>query len=107
MNALLYERLEQRARTVAARVEKLQGDWERAYFITLSRNFGFGINGDAFEVWAQHIPLQAVAHHRDNLFQIEAIFMGQAGLLDFETDSEEIPQRSHRRRLLSPVETGI
>ena len=58
---------------------------ERAYFITLSRNFGFGINGDAFEVWAQHIPLQAVAHHRDNLFQIEAIFMGQAGLLDFET----------------------
>ena len=85
MNALLYERLEQRARTVAARVEKLQGDWERAYFITLSRNFGFGINGDAFEVWAQHIPLQAVAHHRDNLFQIEAIFMGQAGLLDFET----------------------
>ena len=85
MNALLYERLEQRARTVAARVEKLQGDWERAYFITLSRNFGFGINGDAFEVWAQHIPLQAVAHHRDNLFQIEAIFMGQAGLLDFDT----------------------
>lgn len=64
---------------------KLQGDWERAYFITLSRNFGFGINGDAFEVWAQHIPLQAVAHHRDNLFQIEAIFMGQAGLLDFDT----------------------
>ena len=82
---MLYERLEQRARTVAARVEKLQGDWERAYFITLSRNFGFGINGDAFEVWAQHIPLQAVAHHRDNLFQIEAIFMGQAGLLDFDT----------------------
>ena len=85
MNALLYERLEQRAQTVATRVEKLQGDWERAYFITLSRNFGFGINGDAFEVWAQHIPLQAVAHHRDNLFQIEAIFMGQAGLLDFDT----------------------
>ena len=85
MNALLYERLEQRAQTVAARVEKLQGDWERAYFITLSRNFGFGINGDAFEAWAQHIPLQAVAHHRDNLFQIEAIFMGQAGLLDFDT----------------------
>ncbi len=82
MSALLYERLEQRAQAVAARVEKLQGDWERAYFITLARNFGFGINGDAFEAWAQHIPLQDVAHHRDDLFQIEAIFMGQAGLLD-------------------------
>ena len=60
LNALLYERLEQRAGQVAERVRQLQGDWERAYFITLSRNFGFGINGDAFEEWARHIPLQAL-----------------------------------------------
>ena len=85
LNALLYERLEQRAGQVAERVRQLQGDWERAYFITLSRNFGFGINGDAFEEWARHIPLQAVAHHRDDLFQIEAVFLGQAGLLDLDT----------------------
>lgn len=85
MNALLYERLEQRAETVSDRVRALQGDWERAYFITLSRNFGFGINGEAFEQWAHHIPLQAVAHHRDNAFQLEAVFMGQAGLLDLDT----------------------
>lgn len=85
MNALLYERLEQRAQTVIARAKMLQGDWEQAYFITLARNFGFGVNGDAFEQWAQHIPLQAVAHHRDNAFQTEAVFMGQAGLLDIDT----------------------
>ncbi|MCD8318899.1 MAG: DUF2851 family protein, partial [Paraprevotella sp.] len=85
MNALLYERLDQRAQKVISRLEQWQGDWERTYFITLARNFGFGINGDAFEAWAQHIPLPAVAHHRDDLFQIEAIFMGQAGLLDFAT----------------------
>lgn len=85
MNALLYERLEQRAATVTNRVKELQGDWEKAYFITLARNFGFGINGNAFEQWAQHIPLQSVAHHRDNLFQIEAMFLGQAGLLNLDT----------------------
>ena len=85
LNALLYERLEQRALTILERVKSLQGDWEKAYFITLARNFGFGINGDAFEEWARHIPLSAVAHHRDNLFQIEAIFMGQAGLLEMGT----------------------
>lgn len=82
MNALLYERLEQRAKRICQRVEQLNGDWEKAYFITLARNFGFGINGDAFEEWAGRIPLSATAKHRDNLFQIEAIFMGQAGLLD-------------------------
>ncbi len=95
MNSLLYERLEQRAQTVTNRVEQLQGDWEQAYFITLARNFGFGVNGDAFETWAKHIPLQSVAHHRDNLFQIEALFMGQAGLLDIGT----IPQKYHEEAI--------
>ncbi len=82
MSALQVERLEQKTNDIARRVEQADGSWEAAYFATLARNFGFGINGDAFETWAQHIPLQAVAHHRDDLFQVEAIFMGQAGLLE-------------------------
>ena len=89
LNTLLCERLEQRAETVARRVKTANGDWEQAFFATLARNFGFGINGDAFEEWARHIPLQAVGHHRDDLFQIEALFLGQAGLLDIDT----IPQK--------------
>ena len=56
--------------------------------MTLARNYGFGINGDVFEQWAQHIPLSAVAHHRDDLFQVEAVFMGQAGLLQMEAIPE-------------------
>lgn len=82
MSALQTERLEEKALQIRSRLESCNGDWENAYFITLARNFGFGINGDVFEEWAHHIPLQAIAKHRDNLFQIEAIFMGQAGLLD-------------------------
>lgn len=89
MSALQTERLEQRTQMICQRVKQCNGSWEAALFITLARNYGFGINGDAFELWAAHIPLHHVAHHRDNLFQIEAIFMGQAGLLDMES----IPQR--------------
>lgn len=88
MSVLLYERLEQRASLILKRLEQQNGDWENTFFITLARNFGFGINGDAFEYWAQHIPLNAVKKHRDKLFQIEAIFMGQAGLLDFASIPE-------------------
>ena len=88
MAALTTERLERKTRDIAARVQLCGGSWENAYFVTLARNYGFGINGEAFEQWALNIPLQAVAHHRDDLFQVEAIFMGQAGLLDIET----IPQ---------------
>ena len=82
MAALQTERLEQKTIAIEQRVKETNGSWEDAYFITLARNYGFGINGDAFEEWARHIPLQAVGKHRDDLFQIEAIFMGQAGLLE-------------------------
>ena len=82
MSALQTERLEQKTEAIAQRVKDCDGSWEAAYFVTLARNYGFGINGDAFETWAKLIPLQSVAHHRDNLMQIEAFFLGQAGLLD-------------------------
>ena len=44
------------------------------------------------EEWARHIPLQAVGKHRDDLFQIEAIFFGQAGLLELEAVPERYQQ---------------
>jgi hypothetical protein len=88
MASLQAERLEQKTEAIRHRVELCNGDWENAYFVTLARNYGFGINGDVFEQWAYNIPLSAVAHHRDDLFQIEAIFMGQAGLLELDAIPE-------------------
>ncbi|NPD90827.1 DUF2851 family protein [Xylanibacter muris] len=88
MAALQTERLEQKTKAIEHRVKLKDGSWEDAYFVTLARNFGFGINGDAFEQWALNVPLGSVAHHRDDLFQIEAIFMGQAGLLSDTAVSE-------------------
>ena len=84
MATLQTERLERKTLDIARRAERANGSWEDAYFITLARNYGFGINGDAFEQWAYNVPLNQVAHHRDDIFQIEAIFLGQAGLLDID-----------------------
>ena len=89
MAALQTERLEQKTEAIKKRVELCNGSWEDGYFVTLARNYGFGINGDAFETWALNVPLHDVAHHRDDLFQIEAIFMGQAGLLEPDTIPEK------------------
>ena len=94
MAALQTERLEQKTEQIRQRAEQLNGSWEDAYFVTLARNYGFGINNDAFEEWARHIPLSAVAHHRDDLFQIEAIFMGQAGLLELDTVPDYYQQQA-------------
>jgi len=88
MAALQTERLEQKTQAIARRAERCGGSWEDAYFVTLARNYGFGKNGDAFEQWAMNVPLSAVGKHRDDLFQVEAIFMGQAGLLEPESITE-------------------
>ena len=94
MNALQTERLEQKTEAISRRVERCEGSWEAAYFVTLARNYGFGLNGDAFEQWALSIPLHVMDHHRDDLFQIEAIMMGQAGLLEPDSLSERTRQEA-------------
>lgn len=83
-SALQTERLIQKAERIESVRQQFEQNWEDAFFVTLARNFGFGVNGEAFEEWGKHIPLRAVDKHRDNLFQIEALFFGQAALLEEE-----------------------
>jgi len=47
MAALQTERLEQKTEAIRRRVEQCNGSWEDAYFVTLARNYGFGINNEA------------------------------------------------------------
>ncbi len=89
MAALQTERLEQKTQAIAQRAEQCNGSWEDAYFVTLARSYGFGVNSDAFEQWAINVPMVAVGKHRDDLFQVEALFLGQAGLLQ----QEAVPER--------------
>lgn len=101
MSRLQAERLEQKTEAIMRRAAECGGDWESALFVTMARNYGFGVNGDAFETWAMNVPLQGAAHHRDDLFQIEAIFMGQAGLLEPEAVPERYREEAGRDGYLS------
>lgn len=82
MTTLTLERFTMRTQQILERRESLNKNWEDTLFVTIARNFGFSINGNAFEQWAQSVPMSATGKHRDDLFQIEAIFFGQAGLLE-------------------------
>ncbi|MCM1078623.1 MAG: DUF2851 family protein [Bacteroidales bacterium] len=81
MASLQTERLMQKTAAVEEYLRQLSGDWEHAYFVALARSFGFGSNADALEQWARTLPLKSIAHHRDDLFQVEAFFLGHAGLI--------------------------
>lgn len=96
LSALHTERLTHKAERIGQYRQRHELNWEDAFFITLARNFGFGVNGEAFEEWAQHVPLRAVNKHRDDLFQIEAIFFGQAGLLQDTQVNDEYYLRLQR-----------
>ena len=88
MSALQSERFEQKTALIKQRLQRTNQHWEDTFFMTLARNYGFGLNGDAFETWANLVSFRAVDKHRDNLFQVEAIFFGQAGLLTEEEGDE-------------------
>ena len=45
MTTLTLERLEERTRQIMQRREALDKNWEDTLFVTIARNFGFGING--------------------------------------------------------------
>ena len=82
LSALVAERLNEKTEAIRRRVALFEGSWEAAFFATMARSFGFGVNSEAFEQWAEQLPLMQIAHHRDDPFQVEAMFMGMAGLLD-------------------------
>jgi len=98
LNALTVERLEEKTERIEALLRRTGGDWERTFFVTLARNFGFGINNEAFEEWALGIPPSAAGKHRDDAFQLEALFFGQAGLLGADSVKPE-RQDDYFRRL--------
>lgn len=82
LSRLLVERIDEKAERIEALYNECDKRWEETLFKLLARNFGFGVQSAAFEEWASMLNLQALAKHRNNLLQVEAVFFGQAGLLD-------------------------
>ena len=98
MASLLTERLERKVDDIFALLDQNQNDWNEVFYITLTRNFGFGSNGDAFEYIAKSLPFKYILKQRDNCWQIEALLFGQAGLLNERIDDPyyQLLQREYR-----------
>src|SRR5690606_10032613 len=65
-------------------LKQTNNNWEDAFWWLLARNVGARVNADAFEQMARTIPLKLLAKHKNNLLQLEALLLGQAGLLNEE-----------------------
>ncbi len=98
LDRLAVERIEQRTRVIAEIWEDTRNDWEETFFRLLARNFGVKINTDPFEQLARLTPLRLLARYKNNLFRMEALLFGQAGMLqqDFEDAYPQKLQREYR-----------
>ncbi|MCB8964775.1 MAG: DUF2851 family protein [Bacteroidales bacterium] len=86
---MMVERLEQKTKSIAQAVHECQNGWEEAFYQAVARCFGLKVNALPAELMAKQTPLKVLAKHKNNLFQIEAILFGQAGLLERDEPSDE------------------
>jgi len=81
---LLAERLLRKAALAETFLRQNNYHWEETFWWLLARNFGMKVNAEAFEAIARSISLNILAKHKNQVHQLEALLIGQAGLLEKE-----------------------
>ena len=102
---LLNKRLECKRASIKRLLEITKGSWEHALYISLARNFGFHTNSLPFEQLAINTPLSCLMKHRNSLFQLTAILLGQASLI--KEEEKELQKEYHFLRIkfgLTPID---
>lgn len=87
---LLAERLLRKAAVVETYLRQNSYHWEATFWWLLARNFGMKVNADAFEAVARSLSINILAKHKNQIHQLEALLLGQAGLLQ-ENFTEDYP----------------
>lgn len=106
---LLRKRLECKRASIERLLGITKGSWEHALYISLARNFGFHTNSVPFEELALNTPLSYLQKHRNSLFQLTAILLGQAGFLDENriADADDEKQRLAREYAFLRTKFGL
>src|SRR5690606_29484664 len=82
LSRLLAERWEDKLAEWQNLCEYSGKDWRQLLYFRMAANFGFHVNKVPFLALAQSLPLKILSTHRENLLQLEALILGQSGLLD-------------------------
>ncbi len=88
LERVLVEKIERKNEDINRYLTYANNDWNEVFYILIARSFGFGVNVEPFELLARQTPYKILLKHADNLLQLEALLLGQAGLLD-NVESED------------------
>jgi hypothetical protein len=93
LERIYVERLEQKAIEIDVLLKASANDWEAVLFKMLAKNFGLNINGEALLSMANSFEYGTLRKLQGNAVQLEALFFGQAWLL------EEVVQEAYQEDL--------
>lgn len=82
LTRLYFERLEEKTKLIFDLLKQSKNDWEATLFKLLAKNFGLNKNGDSFLALANSIDYEVIRKLSNDRFQLEAVLLGKAGLLD-------------------------
>jgi len=85
---LYFERLERKSLDIDKLLKASSNNWEEVLFKMLAKNFGLKVNGDAFLSISNSFDFSVVRKQQSKVLSLEALFFGQAGLL--EEDNQEV-----------------
>lgn len=88
LERLYIERLEQKSELILKLLKNSQNDWEAVLFKLLAKSFGLKVNADAFLSVANSFDFSLVRKLQSNSLQLEALFFGQAKLLEHSLDDK-------------------
>ncbi|MCH7524443.1 MAG: DUF2851 family protein [Bacteroidetes bacterium] len=88
LERLYFERLERKSIDIEKLLKASSNNWEEVLFKMLTKNFGLKVNGEAFLSVSNSFDFSVVRKLQFKLLSLEALFFGQAGLLD--DDIQEI-----------------
>jgi Protein of unknown function (DUF2851) len=94
---LLIERLQRKSEYILEIFQQNNHHWEETCWQMLAKNFGVKINAEAFESIAKTIPVSILSRHKNQIITLEALLLGQAGLLecDFREEYPRLLQREY------------
>ena len=94
---LLVERLLRKSKIVETHLQQNNYHWEETFWWLLAKNFGMKVNAEAFEAIAKSVSINILAKHKSQIHQLEALLLGQAGLLegDFKDDYPVMLQKEY------------
>lgn len=85
---LIAERMHQKAAHIQQLLQQTNRHWEEVFWQLTARNFGLPQNSEVFEAVAKTISVTLLAKHKHQIHQLEALLLGQAGLLEQQFTDE-------------------